>query len=118
MLNKLWCNIKEWGNELVGILIAITLFLLSPQLLRWFDPTAGAFDAGVLQVIVFAIVATLTFSFLSWIGLKINWQEVFDFAQKDLGQNFKLLTPWQKVVTLLVIYFGYLIVFVIMAHSL
>lgn len=115
---KLWCNIKEWRNELVGILLAVTLFLLSPAALRLFDPTAGAFDAGVLQVIVFAIVATLTFSFLSWVGMKINWTEVFDFAQKDFAQNFKLLTPWQKVITLLVVYFGYLLVFVLMAHCL
>lgn len=118
-MNKLWCSIKEWRNEVVGILLAVALFLLSPVALRLVDPTAGAYDAGVLQVIVFAIVGTLTFSFLSWIGLKINFKNLWTYSQSDeVLEDFRNLTGWQKIKILFGVYFGYLLVFTLICRVL
>jgi len=118
MLNKLWCNIKEWKNEAIGIALAVALFLFTPHILRTIDPTAGAYDAGVLHVIIFAMVSVLVFSFLSWVGIKINFPEAFEYGQTDFIKDFKTLTGWQKICVVLLCYFGYLLAFVAMAKAL
>ena len=40
---------KKYINEIIGIPLAILIFWFSPVALRWLDPTAGVYDAGVLQ---------------------------------------------------------------------
>jgi hypothetical protein len=117
MSKKLWCHIKEWKNEAIGIALAVALFLCTPHFLRLLDPTAGGYDAGVLHVIVFALVAVLTFSFLSWVGTKINFPEVFDYAQDSFVKDFKTMEGWQKICVVLLCYFGYLLAFVAMAKA-
>ncbi|WP_317899428.1 hypothetical protein [Aurantibacillus circumpalustris] len=116
-MKKLWCHIKEWKNEAIGIALAVALFLCTPHLLRWIDPTAGAYDAGVLHIIVFSVVAILTFSFLSWVGMQINFGEVFNYVQNGFVKDFKGLTGWQKICAVLLVYFGYLLAFVAMAKA-
>jgi hypothetical protein len=117
-MRKLWCGIKEWKQELVGILIALALFLLSPIALRLIDPTAGTFDIGILQPIIFATVAILTFSFLSWVGLKVNFNNVFSYLQdKDFENDFKTLTAWQKIFISVLLYFFYLLLFIVVASQ-
>jgi hypothetical protein len=118
MLKKLWCHIKEWKNEAIGIALAVTLFLCTPHILHFIDPTAGAYDAGVLHALIFAIVAVLTFSFLSWIGMKVNFGELFDYSQNGFAEDFKTLTAWQKISLVLLCYFAYLLAFVAMAKAL
>ena len=118
MLKKLWHNLKEWKEELAGILLALLLFLVSPFLLRLLDPTAGAYDAGVLHIIVFSLVALLTFSFLAWVGIKLNFKEVFDYLQTDFTKDFATLDKWQKTKISLLLYFFYLLLFVLIAKAL
>lgn len=109
MFKKLRCHIKEWKNEVLNLVLAVTLFLCTPTILRFIDPTAGAFDAGVLHIIVFSLTATVAFSFFAWIGMKLNFGSVFDYAQKGFLKDFETLRPWQKTKILLLVYFGYLL---------
>ena len=103
---------------MVGILFAVALFYCTPALFRTVDPTAGGFDMGVLHLFVFAVVGVLTFSFLSWVGIKINFGEMFDYLQTDFTADFKKLTPWQKILVALCCYFAYLFAFILTASVL
>ena len=116
-MRKLWCHIKEWRNEAVGILVAVALFLCTPHVLRLIDPTAGAYDPGVLHLIVFSAVAVLSFSFLSWVGMRIHFSELFRYGQTaKMWEDFKALTGWQKIKLFLCVYFGYILAFVLSAR--
>ncbi len=96
-----WTWIKEfvgrWANELVGVPLAIILFLLSPLLLRWIDPTAGVYDVGVFQIIILAVVTLLILSAIVWVLLWMGWRSLFDYFQHTFKTDFQTLAPWDRV---------------------
>lgn len=63
---------SSWAN-LLTLVIATIIFLASPVLIRWYDPTAGVFDAGYLQAIFLAAVFTFSEGFVGW----VLWQLIF-----------------------------------------
>lgn len=101
---KLW---PEWFSLPAGLL----LWVASPYILQWYDPTAATFDAGVFQAIVFSIMCMLIGNGLAFMGILFNFKTLFEFYEFDLSVTFKNLTPWQKVLSLLLLYFGLLLVF-------
>jgi len=77
---------SSWAN-LLTFAIAVLLFLVSPVVIRWYDPTAGVFDAGFLQAIVLAAVFTFSEGFFGW----VLWQLIFaslDRATQGKGSNW------------------------------
>lgn len=96
-----WTWLKEfvgrWANELIAVPVAIVLFLLSPLLLRWIDPTAGVYDVGVFQIILLAVVTLLILSAIVWLMLWMGWRTVFDYFQNDFRHEFSTLQPWDRV---------------------
>ena len=65
--------LSSWKN-LLTLIIAVALFLVSPIVLRWYDPTCGTFDVGFLQAIILAAVLTFAEGFVGW----VLWQLIFD----------------------------------------
>ncbi|RZL01295.1 MAG: hypothetical protein EOO89_30175, partial [Pedobacter sp.] len=47
---------KKKIKEHSALITVVVLFFVSAKVLRWIDPTAGVFDAGVLQVINLTLV--------------------------------------------------------------
>jgi hypothetical protein len=85
---------SSWQN-LLTLVIALTLFLLSPSLIRWYDPTAGVFDAGFLQAILLAAVFTFSQGFFGW----VLWQLIFaslDRLTQNENSNWGNLEKWTK----------------------
>lgn len=66
-------------GEYVLMLAAVLLFLVSPYFLRWYDPTAGTFDVGVLQVNITSIISLCIFCSVSWLMLKVIWPDLRNF---------------------------------------
>ncbi len=67
--------LKSCNEELV-IVVALAVFFLMPHLLRQIDPTAGAYDAGVLQVISVAVIAFCVFKSFTWFILRVIWPSI------------------------------------------
>ncbi|TSA40724.1 MAG: hypothetical protein D4R57_01530 [Verrucomicrobiales bacterium] len=89
--------LSSWAN-LLTLAIAIGLFLISPLVLRWYDPTAGVFDSGFLQAIVLAAVFTFSEGFFGW----VLWQLIFaslDRITMDTKSNWGNLDKWTKECT-------------------
>ena len=101
MFKRLLHIVKLWP-EFWSIPAGILLWVLSPALLRWIDPVAAAFDAGVLQVLVFATIGILLFNGVVFGGLLANFPAIFKFYNTEFTNTFNQLTPWQKCLFLLV----------------
>ncbi|HUU40631.1 MAG TPA: hypothetical protein VMW42_06815 [Desulfatiglandales bacterium] len=116
----------QW-NEFVSIPLAIVLFWIGGSLIRWLDPTAGLFDAGIFQIIIFAVAAFLFLHGIAWIVLKITFpkayfflDEIFEieierFENEPIPQEWKLST-YQKCVLVLLYFFGCLFAMVLLAR--
>lgn len=104
-------------SEYLLLVTAMFLFLVSPFILRWYDPTAGTFDIGVLQVNITSIISLLIFCSVSWLMLKAIWPDLRIFFENEFGTAFKSLTSWQKILTSLFVYCFIILVLVMLNQA-
>lgn len=118
MLKKLFELVKEWKEELWSIPLAFLIFFFSPVLLRWIDPTAGTYDAGIFQIILFASICLLVFNGLTWMGIKQLFPELFIYFQNQFKDEFQKLTEWQRIKVSLFVWAFFLLCLVALARTL
>jgi len=91
--------ISKW-SELVTIPLAIILWVFSGTFLRWIDPTSATYDAGIFQIILFAIIQFFILSGVVWIYIKITFPKVYKYLDDVLGSNLEpqndKMTQWEK----------------------
>lgn len=119
--------LMQW-NEFITVPLAFVLFWLGGSVLRWIDPTSALFDAGIFQIIIFAIAAFLLLHGVAWLVLKITFPTAYHFFD-DLFEhaitsaeryadpdNQNALTQYQKCVLVLLYLFGCLFSMVLLAR--
>jgi hypothetical protein len=114
-------------NEFITVPLAFILFWLGGALIRCVDPTAGLFDPGIFQIIIFAIAAFLLLHGAAWFILKITFpsayrfiDSVFDDMNNEhqgalIGSDYKL-TKYQKCVLILLYFSVCLLAMVLLAR--
>lgn len=82
--------------------------MVFPVLIRQFDSTAAAIDAGILSAIILAVIGVLIFKAMTWWLLRTIWPVFADFSTHHFERYYKYLTGLQKIL----IYLGfYLLIF-------
>lgn len=113
IFKRIWSFLKTW-HEIIAIPLSFLIWFISPYLLRQLDPTAGTYDSGIFQILIFATIAFLFISGVVWTYIKISFPGVFKFIDKlddDLMTDEdpkNKLTSWQKSIislSLLAIFF-------------
>ncbi len=104
--------------EVYMIPAAFVLWALSSTVIWFFDPTAGAFDAGVFQIPVFSIVLLFIFLSVSWLAMKVLFGTASKFLRSGLKNAFNNITPWQKIIYATSIFFLLLYALVRLSHTL
>jgi hypothetical protein len=92
---------KEWGM----LLIAILLFWISPTILRFVDPTAAAFDAGILQIPILKILVFIILQQFVWLNIKVLWPTVHQYFITFFNNDFLHLQKWERLAIALSVYF-------------
>jgi len=98
-------KVKEYGAIIANLL----LFFVAQYVLRWIDPTAGAYDAGVLQSINLSLVKAAVCFTCGWLAFSAFWPDQKNYLKNIFNHEFKSLSPWQKVLvscSLLLFYVG------------
>jgi hypothetical protein len=112
-------KVKAWlikHNEFLPMAIALVTFLGSPVLLRRYDETAGVYDVGVLQVIIFSVISFCVFASIVWMTLKVNWPSLRTYFETEFVNDFKILPPCQKICISLSVYFALFISLVLLSR--
>ena len=114
-IKKVLKFLASW-SELVTIPLALVLWYFSGTFLRWLDPTSATYDAGIFQIILFAIIQFFILSGVIWIYMKITFPEVYKYLDDALGDNLKVennqMTQWEKskaVLWLFSLFFGLIV---------
>ena len=76
--------------------VALALYLVLPVFLRWYDPTAGLFDAGYLQWVGLATVLAFWTVFVGWVCFQIAFPSVDKQADRHIGAWFQALSDREK----------------------
>lgn len=121
ILKTLMDGLRKWKFELLVIPLAVLLFFAAENLIRWFEPTAGTYDAGVLQEMFLAFVKLLSGTLIAWILIRVYFREVWDYTEMKTDATFKddfnsLGQKWRVLVALM-IFFGLLFAFVFISKG-
>lgn len=95
--------LKRWP-ELLGLPLALLIFLLSAPLLRLLDPTAAVYDLGILQKIFLGVITLLALNAAVFMGIKFNFPTVYSYYKRLLIVEFFQITPWQRILLFLSLY--------------
>jgi hypothetical protein len=104
--------------ELLTIPAGLILWMVSIQVLRWLDPTAGVFDAGVFQVPIFAIIQFFVYTSMAWLSLRILYGSLSRYLKTSFKTDFNALTSWQKIKLSYSVFFALLAVLAYLAKTL
>lgn len=69
-------------QELIGLPVAVAIFLVSPMLLYAVDRTAGVWDVGTLQGLSVASVQLIVANTVARVGAAVNFRFVFGCDHK------------------------------------
>lgn len=86
---------RRW-NELITLPIAIMLWYASPYFFRWIDPTAGAYDIGVLQALLIATVALFFGKPVVLLIMRISAPDVYKVLDDFLSRNKDNISRWER----------------------
>lgn len=89
-------NFFKKYHELLTIPAVILLFILSIPVLRWFDPTAAVFDAGVFQIMIMSMIQLVIYLAVGWIVLKIVFGHHRKYLENQMKSDFEKLTAWER----------------------
>lgn len=104
--------------EILTVPAALVVWILSVHFLRFLDPTAAVFDAGVFQVPIFAIIQLLVYASIAWLVLGLLFGTYKKYLLHDLKNDFKFLTKWQKITISYAIFFSLLLSLVALSYTL
>lgn len=108
-----WKPIKEATALTTGIL----LFFAANVILRWLDPTAATYDAGVLQIINFSVLSFAVYQAITWSVVKNIWPAIGLYFKELFNKDFLNLTPWQRICVSLFIYFSVFAFLVVLSRT-
>ena len=108
---------KVW-RELSSLAVGLILWMYSAVFLRWIDPTAGTYDAGIFQVYLFAIIGIFILHGIVRILMKLIWPTSEDYLDNHFRNDFKTITPWQKLKLSTSIFFAFLFAVALLARTL
>lgn len=111
--------IKDW-NEILSIPVALILWFTFPYIIRLFDATAAFYDSGVLQQIIYAIIAVLIFHGLAWLLIKLTFPKLYNYLDNEFEDLFTNLfsSEWEKTKTSLFVFALYFLAFILALKTL
>ena len=83
--------------EILSVPVALLAWVLSVKFLRLIDQTTAVYDAGVFQVIIFAIIQLFVYVSVAWLTLGLVFGTFRRYLIENLKTEFQKLTTWQKI---------------------
>lgn len=113
-----WTKIIKEYNEWLSFPVAFLLFFLVPKVYQIFDPTAGAFDAGVFHSAIYAIAVLSLFSGVAWLFLKLKFPTLKKYLDDNAEDDLIAFKNKTAATTAFAIYFGYMILLYLILNTL
>jgi hypothetical protein len=99
--------LKTWKEEFIGLPLALLAFFILAEVVRYFDPTAGVYDTGVLLIIIYSLVRAMFFSWFAWLAIRWVFPVLWTFFQEEFVDAFNKLSEWQKIKISLLVFFAF-----------
>lgn len=84
----------------------------------FFGQGVATYDPGIVQVILLASAFLVAINFTTWLGIRFNFPEIYQYYTKDFKTDLKDLQPWQRIAILFALYFFLFSAFLFVLHLL
>lgn len=98
-------NEYKQNPQILWLLILLIIWAVSIPILRWIDPTAAVFDAGIFQIPIYGTILFVFALFISWQVLRVIYSSMHTYLKTEFKNDFKTLLPWQKTLVSLSVFF-------------
>ncbi len=96
---------KTWFPHMISVPLFLTVFVFSADLIRWIDPTAGVYDAGVAQTVFVTVFKFAFFIYITSLYMRHQWPDIWNYFKKDFQSDFGLSNQHFRIKTALAILF-------------
>ena len=83
---------SSWRGMISGV-VALVIYLTLPPIIRFYDPTAGVFDAGYLQWVGLATFLAFWAGFIGWVLFQVLFHSL-DQASANEPDEWGNLKGW------------------------
>ena len=83
--------------EVLSVPVALLAWVLSVRFLRIIDKTTAVYDAGVFQIIIFAVIQLFVYVSVAWLTLGLVFGTFRKYLIENMKNEFQKLTSWQKI---------------------
>jgi len=104
--------------EVFVLPISLIVWVFSARFLRFLDPTAAAYDAGIFQTIIFAIIEFACFFSVAWIVFRHVFGTFGKYLKNDFKEDFDKLERWQKIKIVYAIFLTLIFIISYLSHTL
>ena len=104
--------------EILSIPITLVAWVLSVRFLRLIDQTTAVYDAGVFQVIIFAVIQLFVYVSVAWLTLGLVFGTFRKYLIENMKNEFQKLTSWQKIRLSYTVFFLLLLSLVVLSLTL
>ena len=104
--------------EILSIPLALVMWVLSVRFLRLIDQTTAVYDAGVFQVIIFAVIQLFVYVSVAWLTLGLVFGTFRRYLIENMKNEFQKLTSWQKIRLSYSVFFLLLLALVVLSLTL
>lgn len=104
--------------EILSVPVALIVWVLSVRFLRLIDPTTAVYDAGVFQVIIFAVIQLFVYVSVAWLTLGLVFGTFRRYLIENMKNEFQKLTTWQKIRLSYSVFFLLLLSLVVLSYTL
>ena len=78
--------------EVLSVPVALLAWVLSVRFLRLIDHTTAVYDAGVFQVIIFAVIQLFVYVSVAWLTLGLVFGTFRKYLIESMKNEFQKLT--------------------------
>lgn len=106
-------------SEFITIPTALLIWYASPYVLRWVDPSAGTYDSGVFQIIIFTVIQFLFYNAVAWLVFKLTFPKMYKMLDEEIENrilNNGAITTFEKIKVVLWIFSLYLVCIVLLSR--
>ena len=104
--------------EVLSVPFALLVWILSVRFLRIIDKTTAVYDAGVFQVIIFAVIQLFVYVSVAWLTLGLVFGTFRRYLIENMKNEFQKLTSWQKIRLSYSVFFLLLLALVVLSLTL
>ena len=104
--------------EVLSVPVALLAWVLSVRFLRIIDKTTAVYDAGVFQIIIFAVIQLFVYVSVAWLTLGLVFGTFRKYLIENMKNEFQKLTSWQKIRLSYTVFFLLLLALVVLSLTL